>query len=187
MKNPKSEVRSPKETRISKVERSTRSCAHNSDFRFRFSYGFRISSFGFIALRLSVIGFQFSAFSQSYSIDWHKIAGGGGTSTSGVYQVSGTIGQPDAGSTMSGGNFSLSGGFWSLLTVVQTPGAPTLTIQRGSPGNAIIAWNPITPGFVLQETTALSPVNWTNSISGVTNPVTVPANIRKFYRLIKSN
>jgi hypothetical protein len=26
---------------------------------------------------------------QSYSIDWYKIAGGGGTSTGGVYQVSG--------------------------------------------------------------------------------------------------
>ena len=35
---------------------------------------------------------------QSYSIDWFKIAGGGGTSTGGVYSVSGTIGQHDAGS-----------------------------------------------------------------------------------------
>ena len=28
-----------------------------------------------------------------YSIDWFKIAGGGGASTGGVYAVSGTIGQ----------------------------------------------------------------------------------------------
>ena len=35
-------------------------------------------------------------FAQSYSIDWYKIAGGGGTSTGGVYSVSGTIGQNDA-------------------------------------------------------------------------------------------
>ena len=34
---------------------------------------------------------------QSYSIDWFTIDGGGGTSTGGVYSVSGTIGQPDAG------------------------------------------------------------------------------------------
>jgi hypothetical protein len=34
---------------------------------------------------------------QNYSIDWFTIDGGGGTSTGGVYSVSGTIGQPDAG------------------------------------------------------------------------------------------
>jgi hypothetical protein len=32
-----------------------------------------------------------------YSIDWSTIDGGGGTSTGGVYSVTGTIGQPDAG------------------------------------------------------------------------------------------
>src|SRR5947207_2392022 len=50
---------------------------------------------------------------QNYSIGWFTIDGGGGTSTGGVYQVRGTIGQPDAGLTMSGGNFFLTGGFWS--------------------------------------------------------------------------
>src|SRR5712691_11819871 len=64
-----------------------------------------------------------SAHAQSYSIDWFTVDGGGGTSTGGVYQVSGTAGQADAGPSMSGGNFSLTGGFWSLLSVVQTPGA----------------------------------------------------------------
>ena len=44
------------------------------------------------------------ASAQSYSIDWYKVSGGGGTSTGGVFSVSGTIGQPDAGK-MSGGNF----------------------------------------------------------------------------------
>lgn len=41
---------------------------------------------------------------------------GGGTmsSTGGDYELAGTIGQPDAG-TMSGGDFSLSGGFWFPL------------------------------------------------------------------------
>jgi hypothetical protein len=29
-------------------------------------------------------------------LDWFTIDGGGGTSTGGVYAVSGTIGQPDA-------------------------------------------------------------------------------------------
>jgi|GEM_PF-3057558 len=36
-----------------------------------------------------------SALAQ-YAVDWHAVDGGG-TSTSGAYSVSGTIGQPDAG------------------------------------------------------------------------------------------
>jgi hypothetical protein len=64
---------------------------------------------------------------QTYSIDWYKIAGGGGTSSNGQYSVSGTIGQHDAGGLMIGGGYSATGGFWSLYAV-QTPGAPLLTI-----------------------------------------------------------
>ena len=52
---------------------------------------------------------------QSYSIDWYKVAGGGGTSTGGTYSVSGTIGQHDAGGPMTGGSYSLTGGFWALI------------------------------------------------------------------------
>lgn len=52
-----------------------------------------------------------AATAQSYSIDWHTIDGGGGTSTGGAYLVSGTMGQADAGNT-SGGTYSLNGGFW---------------------------------------------------------------------------
>jgi len=49
---------------------------------------------------------------QTYSIDWFTIDGGGGTSTGGVYSVSGTIGQPDAGPAMTGATFTVLGGFW---------------------------------------------------------------------------
>jgi hypothetical protein len=48
--------------------------------------------------------------SGQFSIDWSTIDGGGGTSVGGVYSVSGTIDQPDAGATMSGGNFSPAAG-----------------------------------------------------------------------------
>lgn len=55
--------------------------------------------------------FTSSAFSQSPEIRWFTIDGGGGVSTSGGLTVSGTFGQPDAG-TLSGGGLTLSGGFW---------------------------------------------------------------------------
>jgi hypothetical protein len=127
-----------------------------------------------------------TALAQSYSIDWYTIDGGGGTSTGGVYSVSGTIGQPDAGGPMTNGQYSVTGGFWTLPTAIQVIGAPTLTIVPAAPGQAAISWAPNTPGFVLQETLSLSPTNWVNSASGTTNPIVVPATVpSKFYRLFQ--
>lgn len=121
-----------------------------------------------------------------YSIDWFTIDGGGGTSTGGVFSVSGTIGQPDAGGPMTNGQYSVTGGFWALPSAIQVIGAPTLTIVAAGPGQATVSWTPSTPGYILQETWVLSPANWTNSISGAANPIVVPAVVpTKFYRLFK--
>jgi hypothetical protein len=50
----------------------------------------------------------------AFSIPWSTIDGGGVINSSGgSFTLSGTIGQPDAGPTMSGGTFSLTGGFWA--------------------------------------------------------------------------
>ena len=105
---------------------------------------------------------------QSYSIDWYKVAGGGGTSTGAAYQVTGTIGQPDAGGAMTGGNYSLTGGFWSLISVVQTPGAPTLTITHS--GNTVkVFWPYPSAGWMLQQNNDLTiPANWSAS-GGISN------------------
>jgi hypothetical protein len=123
---------------------------------------------------------------QTYSIDWPKVADGGGTSTGGVYSLSGTVGQHDAGGPMTNGQYSVTGGFWALSVVVQTPGAPTLHITNAAPTFATVWWTPPTPGFVLQETVSLSPPNWANSASTTNNPATVPATMAtRFYRLWK--
>jgi hypothetical protein len=119
---------------------------------------------------LLVLGMLLPAtgFTQQYSIDWYTIAGGGGASSNGQYVVSGTIGQPDAGA-MNGGNYSLTGGFWSLLAVVQTPGAPLLTIHLTSTNTAVLSWSVSSPGFNLQKNSTLAPADW----GGVTNVPTV--------------
>jgi hypothetical protein len=118
-----------------------------------------------------------------YAIDWHTIDGGGGSSTGGVYSVSGTIGQPDAGVVMTNGQYSVTGGFWALPTAVQTSGAPVLTIVPVTPGNATISWSPNTSGWILQQSSHVTGP-WTNSPSGSTNPVNVPATLpSQFYRL----
>ena len=71
---------------------------------------------------------------QIYAIGWWTIAGGGGTSTGGVYQVRGTLGQPDAG-VMTNSVFTLRGGFWGGAVAVQTPDAPYLSVTSS---NAVV-------------------------------------------------
>ena len=125
---------------------------------------------------------------QSYSIDWHKVSGGGGTSTGGVYSVSGTVGQHDAGGPMSGGNYSLTGGFWSLISVVQTAGLPNLTIT--SAGNSVIVSWPNTGSYTLQQNSNVAaPAGWVTSGYSIssnngTNSITItPPTGNLFFRL----
>ena len=97
---------------------------------------------------------------QQYSINWYKVSGGGGTSTGGVYSISGTIGQHDAGGAMSGGNYSVTGGFWSLYAV-QTPGAPLLIITHVG-NQAMLSWDSSVTGWTLQTNNNLSTGTWGN-------------------------
>jgi len=129
-----------------------------------------------------------AGFCQTYTIDWYKIAGGGGTSTNGSFSVSGTMGQQDAGLTMNGGAFSLTGGFWSLIALMQTPGSPFLSINK-SGNNVIVSWPYPSAGFILQQNNNLSTTNWvtsgftvtTNSLSNSVN-ITPPTG-HLFFRL----
>ena len=101
---------------------------------------------------------------QSYSVDWYKVAGGGGTSTGGTYTVNGTIGQPDASDTMNGGNYSVTGGFWSLINVVQTPGAPNLLIVPNGANSVKVLWpDAATNSYTLQQNANLTTTNWVTS------------------------
>ena len=135
---------------------------------------------------LALLTGTLTASAQNYSIDWFTFDGGGGTITGGVYSLSGTIGQPDAGGPTTGGRYSLVGGFWALPFAVQSADAPLLSIIRSGSGQARISWTPDTPGFALQETTNLSTGPWVNSASGASNPVIVPATLPiKSYRLRK--
>ena len=120
---------------------------------------------------LAVSLFGSTLHAQSYSVDWYKISGGGGTSSNGTYQVSGTIGQPDASGAMSGGNYSVIGGFWALIQVVQTPGAPTLYISHS--GNTVtVSWQNVTGWSLIQSGNLTTPVGSWSASAGVTPGVT---------------
>ena len=128
---------------------------------------------------------------QNLSIDWFTIDGGGGTSSGGDFALRGTIGQPDTNARpMTGGGFSLTGGFWSLFAV-QTPDAPLLSIRLTSANAAQVSWPSPSAGFVLQEISDLNTTNWVNAPQAVTDNgtnkfITVsPPTGNRFYRLFK--
>jgi hypothetical protein len=126
----------------------------------------------------------FSGLAQAqFAIDWHTIDGGGGTSSGGSYSLSGTIGQPDAG-TLSDNNYTLQGGFWPAIIVPSTGEGPTLFIQPVG-AYVIISWSPAVPGFTLEQTDSLTTPSWSAGPAG--NPTApIPAfGTAKFYRLRK--
>lgn len=132
-----------------------------------------------------------TAGAQPFSIDWHTLDGGGGVSAGGAYTISGAIGQPDAGMTMTGGAYSFTGGFWSLLRVVQTPGAPSLSIALDSAGTVVVSWSSPSVGWRLQHNTSFDPANWATPAATITDNgttkfiVVTPAAGNRFYRLSK--
>jgi hypothetical protein len=141
-----------------------------------------------IPITAALLLITLAAQAQNYSIDWYKVSGGGGSSTGGTYQVSGSIGRHDAGGPMTGGNFSLTGGFWALYAV-QTPGASLLRIFLTPTNTAVVAWPYPSTGWNLQQNTNLATTNWATPAQTVNNNGTInyiivnPPSGNRFYRL----
>ena len=92
---------------------------------------------------------------QDLAMQRNVVAGGGGTSTGGAFALSGTVGQPDASTPLTGGAFALTGGFWALPVAVQTPGAPHLSVALSN-GLVVVSWPLPADGFVLDRKGSLS-------------------------------
>jgi hypothetical protein len=128
---------------------------------------------------------------QTYSIDWNVIAGGGGTTTGGVYSVSSTIGEHVAGGSLTGGGYSLAAGFWALYNTATAPiaGAPALTILLSDTNTVVVAWPAAAAGWTLQQNTNLilgAWINLTNTVevvNGQNQIIFSPSIGGQFYRL----
>ncbi len=126
---------------------------------------------------------------QNFSIDWWTVDGGGGVSTGGVFTLSGTIGQPDAGK-MTGGNYTLEGGFWGLIAAIQGPGMPPLYVTNLN-NTVTVYWPVPAMDCVLEQASVLTtlPSGWNQvpfpyqtNASFIYINVTPPVG-NKFYRL----
>ena len=143
-----------------------------------------------IALFLGALLVCRIATAQTYSIDWYSIDGGGGTSSGGGFELTGTIGQPDAGK-LTGGGFELTGGFLSVVMALQTDGAPELGLRTGDAG-LILFWASPAEGFHLEFTDRLeSNAAWTtvehesNVVEGLVEVPVASAPGNRFFRLRK--
>ena len=114
---------------------------------------------------LLVLAGAFSTPAQSggpFTLNWFTLDGGGGSCSGGLtpaggtkYNMSGTIGQKDAGA-MSGGTYTLAGGFWSMTTIVPSQTNPKLSIEL-LPGRVVrVFWTRPAEGYVLEEVGAIT-------------------------------
>lgn len=131
---------------------------------------------------------------QDFGMDWFAVAAGGGESSGGDFELSATVGQPDAGEAL-GGDFAITGGFWSIVSVVDTPAAISLNVSLAD-GSVIISWlESGSAGLALEETatllnpslnTAWNAVNVTPQASNGMRSVRLPLTAgNHFYRLHK--
>ena len=105
---------------------------------------------------IAVLSLAASASAADFGLPWHTLDAGGGASTSagGRFALTGTIGQPDAGTlqdtVMAGARFTVHGGFWAPGTCAQR-----LTIRQ-SGAHIIVGWEESLGTCVLEHAFALN-------------------------------
>ena len=136
----------------------------------------------------SLLGAVGSTSAQTFSVERFAV-GGTCTSTDGPFALSGTLGQPDANQqSLTGGTFSLAGGFWSFV-VVPTPEAPLLTIERQG-ADVRVFWPLPDTGFVLDQSLSATggwsqvTLPYATNTAGISISVPAPTG-NQFYRLRK--
>jgi hypothetical protein len=80
------------------------------------------------AMLIGGLGAAVGAQAGGFDLSWFTVDGGGAISSAGSgYTLSGTAGQPDAGA-LSGGGFSVNGGFWAATLATPIPTAAPVLI-----------------------------------------------------------
>lgn len=143
-----------------------------------------------VALASLLAGSALAQSGGNFAITESTIDGGGLThSAGGSFSLAGTVGQPDAGA-QTGGGYTLEGGFWHSVILVQLPTGSQLKIKIVGGPRVVISWPVSEAGWTLQSNPNLSGGDWTTVASTVVDTatehtVTLPANGNQFFRLHK--
>lgn len=129
---------------------------------------------------------------DEYTVDWHLIGHGGGTSANQEFSVSGVIGQPMASKEAIADEFTVTGGF-SVVTALQTEGAPPLAVALIREGAVKVFWPIPDVGWELRHSVALTAVTWERPVEPIQDDGTfrfisvIPSAGPRFYRLFAVN
>jgi len=98
---------------------------------------------------------------DTIAIPWSSFTGGGGIGQCGAIAIGGAIGPiAPALAPATGGDYTLSGGFWPALSSQPQPASPVLKIKSLGSGKALISWPVAVTGFTLEFTTHLGSGVW---------------------------
>ena len=141
---------------------------------------------GVVIAAMLLLGLSAVQARSNFALDWFSVDAGGGTSTGGLYSVTGTVGQPDAGH-LSAAGYAIDGGFWGLIAAF--PGPPLLTITRTATNSVLVRWPSPSTGWTLYQNANLSTTNWSVVVAtpvddGNTKSVMIALPLgNQFYRL----
>lgn len=85
-----------------------------------------------------------------FTLEAVVVPSGGGTAAGGRFRVDATVEPAAAGRTAAAPRFGLVAGFWSPVTVIQTPDAPELRIELLEDGTVRLSWDALTKGWRLE-------------------------------------
>ena len=131
-----------------------------------------LATLSLLALSLS-IGLVYGQVGGGYDLSWSSVDGGGATfSTGGSYELGGTIGQLDAG-VLTGGTYSLEGGFWGGAEGASP--TPTATATPSSTSTATITATPSPTSTGVPPTATMTQVPGGNAFAHLapSSPITV--------------
>ena len=140
------------------------------------------------AAALCVVSFE--AQGAGFELKAAAFTSGGGVATNASFHLAASCPGAVIGPA-SGGSFTLAGKFPGIR-LVQTPGAPRLTLSASGSGY-LLRWPAAFSGFRLQTTASLTEPHWVEVplpvlVAGDENTVNVPVNGNvpmSFYRLIR--
>lgn len=110
---------------------------------------------------------------RSAEIPWSTFTGGGGLAQHGAVALGGAIGPiAPALSPATGGDYTLTGGFWSALPGQPQPASPVLKIKSLGGDLVLLSWPVGLNGFILEYTTQLGSGVWVTESAPVVDTAT---------------